>query len=93
MSTAVAESPQRVRAVAAASIGNALEWFDFVVYGFFAVTMAKVLLSNRYDTVSLLLALATFGVTFIMRRLRSDRALAPVRRPQQQRPPSRLPSH
>lgn len=30
------------RAVVAASIGNALEWFDLVVYGFFAVTISKL---------------------------------------------------
>ena len=58
---------QRLRAVVAASIGNALEWFDFVVYGFFAVTMAKMFFPTGNDTVSLLLALATFGVTFFMR--------------------------
>ena len=58
---------QRWRAVAAASIGNALEWFDFVVYGFFAVTMAKLFFPAGNETVSLLLALATFGVTFFMR--------------------------
>ena len=37
----LSQSP-RWRAVIAASIGNALEWFDFAVYGFFAVTMAKL---------------------------------------------------
>ena len=26
--------------IVAATIGNVLEWFDFVVYGFFAVTIA-----------------------------------------------------
>ncbi len=51
----------------AASIGNALEWFDFVVYGFFAVTMAKLFFPTGNETVSLLLALGTFGVTFVMR--------------------------
>ena len=61
--------PQRVRAVVAASIGNALEWFDFIVYGFFAVTMAKLFFPTADQTVSLLLALATFGVTFFMRPL------------------------
>lgn len=60
---------RRVRAVAAASIGNALEWFDFVVYGFFAVTMAKLFFPTGNETVSLLLALGTFGVTFFMRPL------------------------
>jgi MFS transporter, MHS family, proline/betaine transporter len=70
--TTFAELPSRSRrwrAVIAASIGNALEWFDFVVYGFFAVTMAKLFFPTENETVSLLLALATFGVTFVMRPL------------------------
>ena len=68
--TTLAASPgtsQSWRAVTAASIGNALEWFDFVVYGFFAVTMAKLFFPTGNETVSLLLALGTFGVTFVMR--------------------------
>src|ERR1700681_4246637 len=70
--TTFAELPSRSRrwrAVIAASVGNALEWFDFVVYGFLAVTMAKVFFPTGNETVSLLLALGTFGVTFFMRPL------------------------
>lgn len=66
----VTDSPHRAarwKLVAAASIGNALEWFDFVIYGFFAVTMAKLFFPTGNETISLLLALATFGVTFFMR--------------------------
>lgn len=36
------------RAVIAASIGNALEWFDLVVYGFFAVVIAKLFFPAVY---------------------------------------------
>jgi MFS transporter, MHS family, proline/betaine transporter len=61
--------PQRWYAVAAASIGNALEWFDFVVYGFFAVTIAKLFFPAADETMSLLVALGTFGVTYFMRPL------------------------
>jgi MHS family proline/betaine transporter-like MFS transporter len=60
---------RRWRAVAAASIGNALEWFDFIIYGFFALTMAKLFFPTGDETVSLLLALATFGVPFFIRPL------------------------
>ncbi len=55
------------RAILAASIGNALEWFDFVVYGFFAGTIAKLFFPAANETMSLLVTLATFGVTFFMR--------------------------
>src|SRR3569833_1774608 len=57
------------RAVIAASIGNALEWFDLVVYGFFAVVIAKLFFPAGNDTVSLLLTLGTFGVSCFMRPL------------------------
>ncbi|WP_323121849.1 MFS transporter [Burkholderia alba] len=65
----VESSPRVWRAVVAASIGNALEWFDLVVYGFFAVTIAKLFFPAGNDTVSLLLTLGTFGVSFFMRPL------------------------
>ncbi|RKP51058.1 MFS transporter [Trinickia fusca] len=57
------------RAVVATSIGNALEWFDLVVFGFFAVVIAKLFFPTGNDTVSLLLTLCTFGVSFFMRPL------------------------
>jgi MFS transporter, MHS family, proline/betaine transporter len=57
------------RAVLATSIGNALEWFDLVVYGFFAIVIAKLFFPAGNDTVSLFLALGTFGISFFMRPL------------------------
>ncbi|VVE10834.1 membrane protein [Pandoraea iniqua] len=62
-------SPHAWRVIVSASIGNALEWFDLVVYGFFAVTIAKLFFPTGNDTVSLLIALGTFGVSFFMRPL------------------------
>ena len=42
--TAPAARPRAslTRVIVAASLGNAMEWFDFLVYGYFAVTIAKV---------------------------------------------------
>ena len=60
---------RRWRAVAAASLGNALEWFDFVIYGYFAATIARLFFPSRSDLESLLIALATFGITFFVRPL------------------------
>jgi MFS transporter, MHS family, proline/betaine transporter len=62
-------APSRRRAVVAATIGNALEWFDLVAYVFLAATISKLFFPVGNDTASLLLALATFGVTFFMRPL------------------------
>jgi MHS family proline/betaine transporter-like MFS transporter len=67
MSDQMSTRSRRLRVVAAASVGNALEWYDFIVYGFFAVTMAKLFFPVGNPTISLLIAFATFGVTFLVR--------------------------
>jgi len=67
---ALAERRRQARkAVVAASIGNGLEWFDVIVYGTFAMTIAKLFFPTADETASLLLAFASFGVSFIMRPL------------------------
>src|SRR6478672_3462627 len=58
---------QRRRAIIATVLGNGLEWFDFTVYSFFAVIIAKLFFPTGNDLSSLLLAVATFGVGFFMR--------------------------
>jgi MFS transporter, MHS family, proline/betaine transporter len=65
----VRTAPSRRRAVVAATIGNALEWFDLVAYVFLAATISKLFFPVGDETASLLLGLATFGVTFFMRPL------------------------
>jgi MHS family proline/betaine transporter-like MFS transporter len=60
-------SKQARRAVVATVIGNGLEWFDFTVYSFFSVIIAKVFFPTGSELSSYLLALATFGVGFFMR--------------------------
>ncbi|HEY8123838.1 MAG TPA: MFS transporter [Methylocystis sp.] len=55
--------------IAAAVIGNALEWYDFVVYGFFASVLAQAFFPSRDEAASLLLAFATFGAGFCTRPL------------------------
>jgi len=57
------------RVILAASIGNALEWFDFLIYGYFAVTISKLFFPTSNETVSLLLTLGTFGASYLMRPL------------------------
>ncbi|MBN9359391.1 MAG: MFS transporter [Herbaspirillum huttiense] len=63
----VVTNHQRRRAIIATVIGNGLEWFDFTVYSFFAVIIAKLFFPTGNDLTSLLLAVATFGVGFFMR--------------------------
>jgi MFS transporter, MHS family, proline/betaine transporter len=53
--------------IIAATIGNVLEWFDFLVYGFFAVTIAEVFFPASNPTVSLLITFGTFGLAYVVR--------------------------
>ncbi len=60
-------NPTRSRQVAAAVIGNALEWYDFVVFGFMTVIISKLFFPAEHEYSALLLTTATFGVGFFMR--------------------------
>src|ERR1700730_8376887 len=55
--------------IVAATIGNVLEWFDFLVYGFFAVTIAEVFFPASNPTISLLITFGTFGLAYVVRPL------------------------
>src|SRR6516225_12427398 len=57
------------RVVIGATIGNVLEWFDFVVYGFLAVTIAQVFFPTGDPTVSLLVTFGAFGLAYLVRPL------------------------
>jgi MHS family proline/betaine transporter-like MFS transporter len=61
--------PSLRRVIVAATIGNVLEWFDFLVYGFFAVTIAEVFFPASDPTVSLLITFGTFGLAYVVRPL------------------------
>ncbi|HIF6757474.1 MFS transporter [Serratia marcescens] len=54
----------------AASFGNALEFFDFGIYNFFVIYISVLFFPPSSDpNLALLLAFATFGVSFFMRPL------------------------
>ncbi|MGZ6009552.1 MAG: MFS transporter, partial [Rhizomicrobium sp.] len=55
------------RYVAAATIGNALEFYDFVTYAFFAIQIGHAFFPSHTAYGSLMLSLATFGAGFITR--------------------------
>ncbi|MFH8979492.1 MFS transporter [Streptomyces varsoviensis] len=55
------------RAVKAAALGNAMEWFDFGIYSYLAVTIGNVFFPSGNDTVRLMSSLATFAVAFLIR--------------------------
>ncbi|MCS3748329.1 MHS family proline/betaine transporter-like MFS transporter [Xanthomonas arboricola] len=55
------------RAVSAAALGNAMEWFDFGVYGYLAVTLGQVFFPASNPTAQLIATFATFTVAFLVR--------------------------
>ena len=58
-----------VRVVAAAVLGNALEWYDFTVYAFLAPLIARQFFPRSTPAVALLSTFAVFGVGFVARPL------------------------
>ncbi|WP_431994373.1 MFS transporter [Streptomyces griseoflavus] len=57
------------RAVKAASLGNAMEWFDFGIYAYLAGTIGRVFFPSGSETAQLLSSFATFAVAFLVRPL------------------------
>src|SRR6201984_924740 len=66
---ALSKTPSMHRMIVAATIGNWFEWFAFVVYGFFAVTIAEVFFPAGNPTVSLLITFGAFGLAYLVRPL------------------------
>ena len=60
--------PSRAKLIAAASIGNALEFYDFTVYGYFATQIAAAFFPGDAQH-SQLAAWGTYGTAFLARPL------------------------
>ena len=57
------------RAIAAATVGNALEFYDFITYAFFAIQIGHAFFPATNAYANLMLSLATFGAGFVTRPL------------------------
>ncbi len=57
------------KAITGASIGNAVEWFDFAIYGFLATFIAANFFPAGDETAALLSTFAIFAAAFFMRPL------------------------
>ncbi|MEJ5111898.1 glycine betaine/L-proline transporter ProP [Erwinia billingiae] len=55
------------RAVGAAALGNAMEWFDFGVYSYLAVTLGKVFFPGGDASAQLLATFGAFAAAFLVR--------------------------
>jgi MFS family permease len=55
------------RHIFAATLGNALEFYDFITYAFFAIPIGHAFFPSKNAFASLMLSLATFGAGFLTR--------------------------
>jgi MFS transporter, MHS family, citrate/tricarballylate:H+ symporter len=54
-------------AIAVATVGSALEWYDFLIYAFFSIQIGHAFFPSHDPYTSLMLSLTTFGAGFITR--------------------------
>jgi MFS transporter, MHS family, citrate/tricarballylate:H+ symporter len=64
-----AQTDLPARHVLAVALGNALEFYDFVTYAFFAAQIGRAFFPSDVPGTSLLASLATFGAGFLTRPL------------------------
>jgi MHS family proline/betaine transporter-like MFS transporter len=50
-------------------LGNIFEWYNFVIYGFFATSIAETFFPTKDERAALLATFAAFGVGYILRPL------------------------
>ncbi|MDV8071472.1 MFS transporter [Rhodococcus sp. IEGM 1366] len=62
-------TPQARKGIIAACIGNFIEWYEFMLYGYFATVIAAQFFPVADPTASLLLTFAVFGISFLVRPL------------------------
>src|ERR1044072_1213820 len=68
--TSAAATPTATRrAIAAATVGNALEWFDLALYALLATYIGRTFFPSGDAGVQLVQTYAVFGVTYLIRPL------------------------
>ncbi|MCW4354696.1 MFS transporter [Hoyosella sp. YIM 151337] len=62
-------TPSARRGIVAACIGNFLEWYEFVLYGYFAAVFAVLFFPNDDPAVAMMMTFLVFGISFFVRPL------------------------
>jgi MHS family proline/betaine transporter-like MFS transporter len=65
----VIDTGSRPRLVAAGVIGNVLEWYDFAIYGYFAISIGHTFFPQGDRVAQVLSAFGVFAVGYLMRPL------------------------
>ena len=63
------DSRSRLRLIAAGTIGNVLEWYDFAIYGYFAISIGLNFFPQADPVAQVLAAFGVFAVGYIVRPL------------------------
>jgi MHS family proline/betaine transporter-like MFS transporter len=61
--------PSLIKIILVGLIGNVMEWYDFAVYGFFAVVIGKLFFPVSDPAVSLIASFGAFAAGFLVRPL------------------------
>jgi MFS family permease len=67
--TKIVASPSKIGAVIRVSVGNFLEMYDFMVFGYYAAAIGRAFFPAQSEYASLMLSLMTFGTGYLMRPL------------------------
>ena len=59
--------PKKYRKTALISYGNIIEWYDFSLFGYFAVILSRLFFPSGDDIYSLMATYLTFGVGLLAR--------------------------
>src|SRR5438445_8936080 len=59
----------KIRAVVRVSLGNFLEMYDFMVFGYYAAAIGRAFFPTQNEYASLMLSFMTFGTGYLMRPL------------------------
>jgi len=65
----MAGTPSTTRTIAAGTVGNVLEWYDFSIYGYFAVQIGRTFFPGDNPVSQVLSAFGVFAVGYLMRPL------------------------
>src|SRR5437588_11690394 len=60
---------QKIGAVIRVSLGNFLEMYDFMVFGYYAAAIGRAFFPTHNEYASLMLSFMTFGTGYLMRPL------------------------
>src|SRR5690348_6503776 len=58
---------RNVRHIVAVAVGNELEWYDFAIYGYVAVTISKLFFPPTTGWAPLLATFGLFAVSYVVR--------------------------